>query len=202
MSWPLTWSKFSKCNKGTYGIEQFWNQSLLPFQKLLDLWKMTKHFTKDAFVRLEAQMNEKKRKDESSDTDSLPEINQEIICSICLEEVLTEYLWLSCGHCFHRRCIVNWKKKKQNCPNCRSVQQYNCTLIRFLFTGKIAESFHKKNQWENYCFHSCTGFCWNECHSPPLCFLRFLFVHNIYMTCFLPCHIIRWISWNVSWKAI
>ena len=100
---------------------------------------MTKHFTKDAFVRLEAQMNKKKTKDESSDTDSLPEINQEIICSICLEEVLTEYLWLSCGHCFHRRCIVNWKKKKQNCPNCRSVQQYNCTLIRFLFTGKIAE---------------------------------------------------------------
>ena len=115
---------------------------------------MSKHFTKNAFRRLETKMNKKKTQDENSDNDSLPEINQEIICSICLEEVLTEYLWLPCGHCFHRGCIVEWKKKKPKCPNCRSVQHYHCILkLRFSFAGAIAESFLKKKL----------------CHSRPLC---------------------------------
>ena len=82
---------------------------------------MPKRFTKEAFAKLEAQITKKKQKDESSDEDSLPEINEEIICSICLEEVLTEYLRLPCRHCFHRRCIIEWKRKKPQCPNCRLV---------------------------------------------------------------------------------
>ena len=45
---------------------------------------MPKHFTKEAFARLYAQMIEKNNHDTSSDEDSLPEINETTICSICL----------------------------------------------------------------------------------------------------------------------
>ena len=48
---------------------------------------MPKHFSKEAFASLEAKMNAEKNQPESSDEDSLPEINEEQICSICLEEV-------------------------------------------------------------------------------------------------------------------
>lgn len=99
-----------------------------------------KRFTKEAFARFEGQINQRKKDDKSSDEDSLPEINEEIMCSICLEEVLTDYVRLPCGHSFHRSCIIKWKKKKPQCPNCRSVQYYHCLLIlRFSFAGKIAE---------------------------------------------------------------
>ena len=80
---------------------------------------MPKHFSKEAFANLEAKMNAEKNQPESSDEDSLPEINEEQICSICLTEVLWEYFRLACGHCFHRKCILRWKKIKPQCPYCR-----------------------------------------------------------------------------------
>ena len=101
---------------------------------------MPKMFTKAAFARLEAQMTKKEHQGESSDEDSLPEVNEEIICSICLEEVLTEYLRLPCRHCFHRSCIIEWKTKKPQCPNCRLEEQYHCFFVsRFSLAGNIAE---------------------------------------------------------------
>ena len=55
-------------------------------------------------------------------------------CIICLEDFLEEKVSqfqnseniekdeisiLECGHKFHRKCIVDWLKKKENCPMCR-----------------------------------------------------------------------------------
>ena len=103
---------------------------------------MPKHFTKDAFQRLETKMNKKKPPDDNSENESLPEINQEIFCTICQEEVLTGSVWLPCGHCFHIKCIVEWKKKKPKCPNCRSVQHYHCMIkLRFPIAGAISDCF-------------------------------------------------------------
>ena len=89
---------------------------------------MPKHFTKEAFARLYAQMIEKNGQDTSSDEESLPEINEMTICSICLNENVTDYMRLPCGHTFHTSCIIRWKKIKKQCPYCRSAQK--CQYVR------------------------------------------------------------------------
>ena len=95
---------------------------------------MPKYFSKEAFANCEARMNAKKKQPESSDEDSLPEINEEQICSICLSEVLWEYLRLQCGHYFHRKCILRWKKIKSQCPYCRlTLNKLNLTPHTYLF---------------------------------------------------------------------
>ena len=38
-------------------------------------------------------------------------------CSICFEQGDFQ---LSCGHIFHKRCIVQWKKRQHSCPLCRA----------------------------------------------------------------------------------
>lgn len=54
------------------------------------------------------------------------EINTEqTACSICLEE-FTEISLVNktkCSHVFHQKCIGNWSKRNQTCPNCRTVIQ-------------------------------------------------------------------------------
>ena len=48
------------------------------------------------------------------------------VCSICLESEFTkkgdnQLITLLCGHNFHLKCILDWLKFKNNCPNCRQV---------------------------------------------------------------------------------
>ena len=51
-------------------------------------------------------------------------MNKEIpICSICLEEIWNGKVQLTvmtdCGHRYHKECLDNWLKIKENCPLCR-----------------------------------------------------------------------------------
>lgn len=39
-------------------------------------------------------------------------------CSICLENVSN--VPLKCGHVFHDKCVLEWFKTNNTCPNCRS----------------------------------------------------------------------------------
>ncbi len=50
-------------------------------------------------------------------------------CSICLERLQNDVLCetmhdvctgLSCGHAFHKECVVPWLRKHSTCPVCRS----------------------------------------------------------------------------------
>lgn len=41
------------------------------------------------------------------------------LCSICLEEITTEYEELECRHRYHKTCIDEWFKEKVDCPICR-----------------------------------------------------------------------------------
>lgn len=52
-----------------------------------------------------------------------PQPQQEIHeCSVCLDEISSNKLHTTqCGHHFHRDCINNWRRMKNNCPNCRGV---------------------------------------------------------------------------------
>lgn len=40
-------------------------------------------------------------------------------CSICQETISYEYLMLTCGHGFHRKCLEKWCSVKESCPLCR-----------------------------------------------------------------------------------
>jgi hypothetical protein len=42
------------------------------------------------------------------------------VCSICLEKCSTETLFTDCNHTFHKKCLTQWLKIKNTCPNCRN----------------------------------------------------------------------------------
>ena len=44
-----------------------------------------------------------------------------LTCSICLEEIskLDQFTVPNCRHQFHRKCISEWNKNSNECPNCR-----------------------------------------------------------------------------------
>lgn len=44
-------------------------------------------------------------------------------CTICLEKVVLrdeEYIITKCNHNFHKKCLNNWTRIKNNCPSCRT----------------------------------------------------------------------------------
>ena len=52
--------------------------------------------------------------------DYIPIINIKVnTCSICLDDVLNSGKKVKCGHLFHKKCIDEWIKQSNECPNCR-----------------------------------------------------------------------------------
>ena len=50
-------------------------------------------------------------------------------CNICLGEI-NEYVFIQCGHLFHKDCIGEWLINKKTCPCCRkSVKSININEI-------------------------------------------------------------------------
>ena len=41
-------------------------------------------------------------------------------CSICLEKLNKNKVYLNCSHYFHKDCINNWKTRNNTCPICRT----------------------------------------------------------------------------------
>lgn len=43
-------------------------------------------------------------------------------CSICLEDMNSKNISIitSCGHKFHKNCILKWKETSTKCPHCRT----------------------------------------------------------------------------------
>ena len=54
-----------------------------------------------------------------NDNDNDARIN--IICSICHEPMVGDIKKLSCNHEFHKACITQWLKLRNNCPLCRFI---------------------------------------------------------------------------------
>ncbi len=50
------------------------------------------------------------------------ELTEEKECSICINEIgrNPQMVILICNHKFHGKCIVEWLKRDDNCPNCRT----------------------------------------------------------------------------------
>jgi hypothetical protein len=51
--------------------------------------------------------------------EQMDNLNIEEQCSICLENISENQHSTECGHHFHKDCIGNWRRMKNNCPNCR-----------------------------------------------------------------------------------
>ena len=63
------------------------------------------------------------------DNDNLDNKFNQNTCSICLNEFKSvnndnndnnQICKISCEHCFHKNCIVNWLNNKKNCPLCKN----------------------------------------------------------------------------------
>jgi hypothetical protein len=50
-------------------------------------------------------------------------IETEIICSICLENLKKneKCIEFECKHIYHKNCIKEWLQNHKNCPNCRKI---------------------------------------------------------------------------------
>merc|ERR1719348_2178680 len=62
-------------------------------------------------------------------------------CAVC-SEVFVEATSINCGHTFCHYCIHQWKKKKSNCPVCRTdiKQIVQCKVVDE-YTDKMYEQF-------------------------------------------------------------
>ena len=56
---------------------------------------------------------------ESASSSTTPLLNSTNICPICQENLIIDNVSTSCGHIFHRNCLMEWLHKKNECPVCR-----------------------------------------------------------------------------------
>ena len=60
------------------------------------------------------------------------------ICTICLDECKNNLGVIECGHVFHIKCVKNWIKDKQKCPNCRKIlYSTKAQELKFSIEGNI-----------------------------------------------------------------
>ena len=53
-------------------------------------------------------------------TKNYEKIEEETECSICLTTNNNDIIKTPCGHCFNRKCLLEWFKNKIECPLCRT----------------------------------------------------------------------------------
>jgi len=44
-----------------------------------------------------------------------------IECAICWSDMTTDLVRTKCNHCFHSKCLEQWKKRANTCPFCRAL---------------------------------------------------------------------------------
>ena len=55
-----------------------------------------------------------------------PYLDEEIVCSICLEGLdPTTIMFTKCNHVFHRKCLSFWYEENDHCPYCRTKLDIN-----------------------------------------------------------------------------
>lgn len=71
-------------------------------------------------------------------------LNQELICSICLEIIVESTVINPCGHVYCFSCIEHYRRRYDDCPNCRCSIQ---SLIRVQYTDNIIYDLIKKGEF-------------------------------------------------------
>ncbi|XP_050302159.1 myb-like protein U [Anthonomus grandis grandis] len=79
-------------------------------------------------------------KKEKSNKNSYEEMENELLCSICAN-LFIKTMTLNCSHSFCQYCIEQWKKKKSDCPVCRTkISSSIRTLVLDNIIEKMIES--------------------------------------------------------------
>jgi hypothetical protein len=66
-------------------------------------------------------------------------------CTICLEEMRSNLVALSCGHCFHHCCVRQHLERKSFCPNCRKISDRSD--MRSLFFD-LTQKRHEERKYD------------------------------------------------------
>ena len=45
---------------------------------------------------------------------------KDLLCSICLGSLNSNYVSTECNHYYHKDCIYEWLSQKRICPNCKN----------------------------------------------------------------------------------
>jgi hypothetical protein len=53
--------------------------------------------------------------------DIYPNIDEKSECCICMDKNTNPWVSISCGHKFHRECIMQWNRHNNTCPICRAI---------------------------------------------------------------------------------
>ena len=65
-------------------------------------------------------------------------------CAVC-SEVFVEATAINCGHTFCHFCIHEWKKKKSNCPVCRTdIKQIVAVKVGFTLWFSVTQSVRQE----------------------------------------------------------
>ena len=82
----------------------------------LNTYKLINHLTKRCVIYIKKYRNLKSITITSDDEENL--LND---CPICLEQYIKKdkIIELSCNHIFHKKCIKEWIKDNNTCPQCR-----------------------------------------------------------------------------------
>jgi len=69
----------------------------------------------------------------------------DIRCDICYDSILISNAEISaivCGHIFHKKCILEWLEKKENCPICRTFCESGHLIKLFPSTTIIEDNLN------------------------------------------------------------
>lgn len=70
-----------------------------------------------------------------------PPPSDNIECAICWSDITTDLVRTKCNHCFHSKCLEQWKKRANTCPCCRTLlptsnpPKFNRKILRDLAIG-------------------------------------------------------------------
>lgn len=72
-------------------------------------------------------------------------LNEECMCSICIEVIVDATVINPCGHVFCKKCIENYRRRSNQCPNCRC---HIRNLVSVQYTDNIIFGLLKKGEFE------------------------------------------------------
>ena len=97
-------------------VPQYLLMMLICFSFSASLYRLCNHITTKCINEIQKYRYLQTRIITSDDEENL--LNE---CSICLEQYIKKdkIIELSCNHMFHKKCIKEWIKNNNTCPQCR-----------------------------------------------------------------------------------
>ena len=125
--------------------------SLLGYYALFQLYFEQEYYIQSAIfnflglslyslAQMETKINQFKKLKIGDEID----LEEETVCTIC-QESITHATQLTCGHAFHKLCLMDWCEKSIECPLCRKPIETTDRPIQINTIG-IPENLKNKNE--------------------------------------------------------